>query len=47
MVGREPYDDPKTRDRELVDVTNRIEDQETRGWTMLMESKGKEQGKET
>lgn len=46
MVFEPPYDDPATRDRSLVDVMNSIEEQETRGWTRLMDTTEKSPSKE-
>jgi hypothetical protein len=36
-VGSPPYQDPGTRDHELVKVINMVEERETRGWVEIMQ----------
>jgi hypothetical protein len=42
-VHSPPYDDSATRERELIALVNRVEDQETEGWIKLMSTKAENQ----
>jgi hypothetical protein len=46
-AGKKPYDDESTRDKVLVEAINRVETEETQGWSELMKNKAVDQTTKT